>query len=85
MDYIIVICPHCNNYIQILKKDFNCKIFRHGVFKRTYRQIDPHLSKNECDRLVQLDLIIGCAKPFKLVIKNNQYTTENCGYDLTQA
>ena len=64
----------------VLKKEFNCKIFRHGVYKKTYEQIDPHLPKVECDRLVRLDLIIGCGKPFKLVIKNNEYTTESCGY-----
>ena len=79
-DYVIISCPHCEVPIMVLKKEFNCKIFRHGVYKKTYEQIDPHLPKVECDRLVKLDLIIGCGKPFKLVIKNNEYTTESCGY-----
>ena len=66
MDYIIVMCPNCFNYIQILKKDFNCKIFRHGIFKDSNKQIDPHLSKKECDELIKNDKIYGCGKPFML-------------------
>jgi len=69
----------------VLKKEFNCKIFRHGVFKNTYTQMNPHLPKKDCDKLVVDDLIIGCGKPFKLVIKNNEYTSEICDYDLNRA
>ena len=32
------------------------------VFIKKHEQIDPHLSKVECDKLVKLDLIIGCGK-----------------------
>ena len=82
MDYIIVMCPNCFNYIQILKKDFNCKIFRHGVYKKDNKQIDPHLNKDECDRLFKEGLIYGCGKPFKLLIdeEDNKYGTEICDY-----
>ena len=48
---IMVKCPHCGLYIQILEKEFNCKIFRHGIYKKTFRQIDPHLPKILCDAL----------------------------------
>ncbi len=84
-NYVIITCPHCEIPIMVLKKEFNCKIFRHGVFKNTYKQMNPHLPKKDCDKLVVNDLIIGCGKPFKLVIKNNEYTTEICDYNLNRA
>ena len=39
MNYLIVECPHCKSYIYILKKEINCKIFRHGVDKSNNKQI----------------------------------------------
>ena len=66
-EYIVIQCPHCNNYITIYLKDLNCKIFRHGVYKKTKKQIDPHLNKLECDRLFNEKLIYGCGKPFQLI------------------
>jgi len=64
----IVTCPHCNLLIFIFEKDYNCKIFRHGVYKNNIsKQIDPHLSKEECEKLKKTDKIFGCGKPFKLV------------------
>lgn len=49
--------------------------------KDTLKQIDPHLNKEECDRLYATNLIYGCGKPFQL-IKNeqNQYVTTICDY-----
>ena len=82
MSSIMIKCPHCNEYIIIYKKDFNCKIFRHGVYKNNNKQINPHLNKNECDRLFKEGLIYGCGKPFKLIIneQENKYLTEICDY-----
>ena len=82
MENILVKCPHCEDLIIINKKDFNCKIFRHGVYKNNNKQIDPHLNKNECDRLFKEGLIYGCGKPFKLIIneQENKYLTEICDY-----
>jgi hypothetical protein len=56
-------CPSCFQAIEIIET--NCGIFRCGVMKDTMRQIDPHLSQSECERLVDDDLIYGCARPFK--------------------
>ena len=67
-------CPHCNEYLIIEK--VNCAIFRHGVVKTTMRQINPHLSKPECDKLKDLDLIYGCGKPFKLEWVNKKEKEE---------
>ena len=57
-------CPHCNQLIQVLKNQINCKIFRHGYYKNTLEQIPPHSSKEVCDDLFNKGLIYGCGKPF---------------------
>jgi hypothetical protein len=72
---LIVTCPHCN--IPIIIDELNCKIFRHGVFKNTNQQINPHASKIECDDYITNDLIYGCGKPFKIIDNNN---VEICDY-----
>jgi len=79
-NHIIIQCPHCKDYIQVLKKDFNCKIFRHGILKSNLKQIDPHLKKVECDRLKREDLIYGCGKPFQLIENGGIYSTVICDY-----
>ena len=82
MDNIIVKCAQCEDMVLINKKDFNCRIFRHGVYIKGNKQIDPHLNKEECDRLSKENLIYGCGKPFKLIInvEENKYYTEKCDY-----
>jgi hypothetical protein len=72
-------CPHCNIIIQVLKSETACCIFRHAVYKNTYQQIGPHTRKDECDRLVLNNEVIGCAKPFKFYKSTNPYV-EDCGY-----
>jgi hypothetical protein len=79
-NHIIIQCPHCKDYIQVFIKEFNCKIFRHGIFKDSLKQIDPHLKKVECDRLKNENLIYGCGKPFELIITGNGYETKICDY-----
>jgi len=68
MNTYIVACPHCELMIMVNKNELNCKIFRHGIYKNTYTQINPHYSKEICDKLIKDNLIIGCGKPFKLII-----------------
>ena len=82
MENILVKCAQCSDLVIINKKDFNCKIFRHGVYKKDNKQIDPHLNKKECDRLFKENLIYGCGKPFKLFINKEEekYWTEKCDY-----
>ncbi len=79
-NHIMVKCPHCTLFIQILKKQFNCKIFRHGIYKKNYRQIDPHMPKFLCDELKARDLIYGCGKPYKLQFINNEWKAMVCDY-----
>jgi hypothetical protein len=78
--YILVFCPHCDNAIQIFRNEINCAIFRHGVLKSSGVQVNPHLPKIECDKLISQDLIFGCGKPFRLIKDNENYKAEICDY-----
>ena len=60
-------CPYSDCAIAIEIIEINCAIFRCGVHKDTGQQIDPHLSKEECDKLKKDDRIWGCGRPFQLV------------------
>lgn len=80
MEYILVICPHCELLIQILYKEINCKIFRHAIYKSTFKQIDPHLSKEDCDALIRENKIIGCGKPFEIKQIENDWNAYKCDY-----
>jgi hypothetical protein len=62
---IVVSCPHCNQSILIEK--LNCRIFRHGTLISNGEQMNPHESKENCDTLVERNLIYGCGKPFKII------------------
>jgi len=76
---IIVLCPHCEEYIEVLK--LNCCIFRHGVFKHNGKQIDPHCKKDLCDKYINENLIYGCGKPFKIIKdENGNFIPEICDY-----
>jgi len=80
-DTLFFECPYCKMYIIVYKNEINCKIFRCGYYKHNYVQIDPHLPKIECDKLVHQNSIFGCAKPFKLCTSDNiLYTVEKCEY-----
>ena len=78
-------CPHCQQKIEVLET--NCRIFRCGVYKSTFKQIDPHMPKDQCDALVVQDAIYGCGKPFQLIEKPEvdedgqpTYDVVVCGY-----
>lgn len=75
---IIVECPHCKLLIEI--DEINCAIFRHGIFKKNNQQINPHSSKEDCDRYVKNNLIIGCGKPFRLLLDNKEHNAVVCDY-----
>ena len=78
--YVILQCPYCENFVLIYKKDFNCKIFRHAYYKSNHQQINPHSSKEICEKLLKEDKIYGCSKPFKLIENNLSYKLEKCDY-----
>ena len=39
MSYIIKKCPHCKQMVMLPKEEFNCKIYRHGIYKINLQQI----------------------------------------------
>jgi hypothetical protein len=76
-------CLHCGEKFVIREDDFNCRILRHAVYKNTLNQINPHSSKEECERLVYEDLVYGCAKPLRILPcknSNGEYDLEICDY-----
>jgi DNA-directed RNA polymerase subunit RPC12/RpoP len=75
--FVILECPHCGGTIVVKKKQFNCRIFRHGVYKINNTQIHPHMSEEKCKKLKEKDLIYGCGKPFRI---NGDNIAVPCGY-----
>lgn len=77
---IVFKCPHCSNIIIVNEGDINCGIFRHAVYKNNMNPINPHETKEMCDKLVLENLVFGCAKPFRIIKENNAYQIEVCEY-----
>jgi DNA-directed RNA polymerase subunit RPC12/RpoP len=73
-------CPHCSGTIIVLHHELNCRIFRHGAFVSNGEPIPPHSSRAECDRLVAQNLIVGCGKPFRVVLQDGVETAIECDY-----
>ena len=90
------LCPHCDGPIEVLKNQVNCSIFRHACYYRIrtdltvvdgryqieiLQQISPHLPKDQCDKLVEENKVVGCARPFRLVFTpDGRGTAEICDY-----
>jgi hypothetical protein len=76
---LLVTCPHCQGTVEIL--EINCAIFRHGIYKRTGRQLPPHAPKSECDAAAAQGLLNGCGKPFRIQANaNHGYDAVACDY-----
>jgi hypothetical protein len=73
-------CPHCLTEIIVKQNELNCRIFRHGIMKNTYQQVNPHLSKIECEKLVTENKVIGCCKPFEIIKNTKSYVAVICEY-----
>ena len=79
-DFYFFNCPQCNLEIIVNIHELNCKIFRHGIYKNNYTQVNPHLSYEECEKLINTDNIIGCCKPFQIITINNKLYAIKCDY-----
>ncbi len=80
-EFLNLYCPHCFQEIIVKKTELNCKIFRHGVLKDTFQQINPHASKQECDTLAEQGKIYGCGKPFRIIESTaGVFDIEICDY-----
>jgi hypothetical protein len=76
-------CLHCGEKFIVKENEFNCRILRHAVYKNTLKEINPHTSKEECERLLNEDLVYGCAKPLRILPYKNSdgdYEIEICDY-----
>jgi hypothetical protein len=73
----VIVCPYCLCDIAIPRDAINCAIFRHASHKASGEPINPHASKEECDRLLSAGEIYGCTGPFRF----DGTTVERCGYD----
>jgi len=80
MEYYILECPHCSLTLQVFRHELNCRIFRHGIYKNTLKQIDPHMPEKDCKYLKENGLIYGCGKPFEIIMKNSKPLIRKCGY-----
>jgi hypothetical protein len=75
----IITCPNCNSYLSIT--ELNCGIFRCGVYKDSNEQIDPHLSEENCKKLIETNQIYGCSKPFQIIVQDNgDLIVQKCDY-----
>jgi hypothetical protein len=77
-EIIIIECPNCKDFVII--DELNCMIFRHGVFIKDNKQINPHENKELCDKYIKENLIYGCGKPFKLIQQQEKYIAQKCDY-----
>ena len=75
---IYVECPHCEGLVEIIK--INCGIFRHGIYKNSKKQLNPHASQNICEDAVSNDKIYGCGKPFRIEFNGEIYVATKCAY-----
>lgn len=65
-DAYMFYCPHCNDPLEVEIRDLQCGIFRHAWYKQNGVQVPPHATRQFCEKLVDMDLIIGCGKPFEI-------------------
>jgi hypothetical protein len=77
-DYFLFKCPHCKVSGLVHKDETNCQIFRCGILKHNYEQINPHTPKQECDDLFEQNRIYGCGKPYMISVATK--TIFPCGY-----
>ena len=57
--------------------ELRCRIFRCGIMKNNFTQINPHLQEIQCNDLIKNNLIYGCGKPFYI---NKNDIVEKCDY-----
>lgn len=79
-ELVIIQCPYCEMYTSVFKKDINCAIFRHAVYKDTFKPIDPHSTLEQCEKLLKSDKIFGCAKPFQIKFVDDNPVVTKCDY-----
>jgi len=75
---IVEKCPHCLQYITVDPREINCGVFRHGVYRSNFQQMDPHAQKKICDDLYANNQIYGCGRPLRFVQATGKFDV--CDY-----
>lgn len=57
-------CPYCNQQIEIIT--YACRIYRHGYYKKTMKQIGQHCKERTVECLLKKDKIYGCGRQFRI-------------------
>jgi hypothetical protein len=78
-DFLDIFCPYCNFHIIVQQNEVACKIFRCGILESNKTQVPPHASEQECQKFVK-DGVIGCCKPFMLVLIDGLLVPVKCKY-----
>ena len=60
-------CPHCHGWIVVSQAELNCRIFRHAVYAANMQPLNPHAPKHVCESLLASGVLLGCARPFRVV------------------
>ena len=79
-DYYHFKCPNCFYEIIVKKKQLRCKIFRHAIYKSSYKQVNPHLSKARCEKLTKENKVYGCCRPFEIISDGVKMYASVCEY-----
>lgn len=71
-------CPHCQHKFVMAESDIACGIVRHGAIND--EPINPHASKEQCEKYLTMPNVRGCCKPVKITKKDDTYIAEVCDY-----
>lgn len=77
----MVTCPWCDGLVVV--EELRCGIFRHGAFRDTGLQIDPHASQAQIEQWAAEGRLVGCGRPFRVVSFPGDpphLAAEQCGY-----
>lgn len=82
-DFLLIKCPNCSGVVQVHKSETNCCIFRHGIYRNNFTQVNPHASQAQCESLIKSKQVYGCCLPFQLLKTTNNksiISVQKCGF-----
>ncbi len=81
LQVLIYPCPNCELLCTTGINEINCCIFRHGFNVKLQQQIQPHESKDNCDKFRNdKESYVGCCKPYQIVKVDGKYFVKVCDY-----
>lgn len=64
----IINCPYCDENIEIVS--YACRIYIHGYYKTTMKQVGQHLRPITINSLLKNNKVIGCMGQFRINVDN---------------